>query len=392
MRRWRYSLAWIYRKNLDDLRWMARSGLFRRLRQWDRDPDAQPAIFVFHTVDPSRFREQLQFLMRNGYRTLRAHELLDPSVDTRRAVVLTFDDARESLWKFAFPALREFGLVATSFVVTGCVPEWENRSSEAQAPGGTGLAETGLCTWPEIEEMAASGVLEFQSHTHRHLLVETEPVLAGFLTPDLLGREFANTHLPLRIRELVAEVGPEGALGAPIFASAPLLAARRMLKVAPQLTERCREAVQRGGGRRFFSQPGWLRILRHEYGRACREARLAFSWHAAEEYNRLVLDELTEARRVLQARIGGPADQLCLPWFVADRGHLPLIQRAGYRAVHWGAQPAAWLDLGREGLRHFWRVDECFLQMLPGAGSISVAEVLRIRLRNAFTRASRSRV
>ncbi|MDZ7372497.1 MAG: polysaccharide deacetylase family protein [candidate division KSB1 bacterium] len=382
-RRWRHRVAWMYRKNLDDLYWMLRSGLWRRLQSGGILPGGQPPIFVFHTVKADRFRDQLAFLAANGYKTLRVSELSSPAAAAERCVALTFDDARRSLFDSAFPLLREFGFQATAFVVTGCVPGEAGHASGHEREAETGLPETRLCTWPEMEAMAATGRIEFQSHTHRHVLVETEPVLVGFVTPAALGREFANTHLPLRVRELITERGEEAVLGAPVFLSAPLLATDRCLRVSPKLTGLCTEVVRRGGGRRFFEDPGWRNRLREAYERALRSVRDAFDWATADELQGLVREELGRARAELEARMGQPVQHLCLPWFTASRRHFGAMRQCGYRAVHWGAQPASWRNHQEGGLRHLWRLDEVFLRTLPGEGSISMGEALRIRFREA---------
>jgi hypothetical protein len=50
-----------------------------------------------------------------------------------------------------------------------------------------------LLSWEEIEALARTGLLDFQSHTLLHARVHTGPQLAGFVTPDRAGATTPST-------------------------------------------------------------------------------------------------------------------------------------------------------------------------------------------------------
>ncbi len=106
------------------------------------------------TVCVHDFRDQMEFLVENGYpiislQTFTRHfqngERLPPN-----AVVITFDDGWKSTYDYAFPILVEYGLPATVFVYTDFV----------SAPAGL--------TWDQLKEMEAGGIFEVQSHSRTH--------------------------------------------------------------------------------------------------------------------------------------------------------------------------------------------------------------------------------
>jgi len=113
-------------------------------------------------VSPANFAAQMEWLAKNDYRVVKLSQLtgylegrepLPP-----KAVVVTFDDGYESVYKFAYPVLRKLGLPATMFVYTDFV-----------GAGGDAVS------WPQLAEMQASGLMDIQAHSksHRNLIERT---------------------------------------------------------------------------------------------------------------------------------------------------------------------------------------------------------------------------
>jgi len=111
-----------------------------------------------YVISISRFREQMQYLHNNGYRTLSLNELLNgTSHHQQKSVIITFDDGWENNYTEAFPILREEGLTATIFVVTGF------------------MGTQRYLSWEQLREMYEGGI-SIQSHTANHRpLTELEP-------------------------------------------------------------------------------------------------------------------------------------------------------------------------------------------------------------------------
>lgn len=109
-------------------------------------------------VSPAQFEAQLDWLARNHYKVLRLKELA-PFLAGRealpqRSVVITFDDGYETVYRHAYPALKKFGFSATLFVYSDFIGTRDGLS------------------WAQLQEMAASGVIDIQAHskTHRNLV------------------------------------------------------------------------------------------------------------------------------------------------------------------------------------------------------------------------------
>lgn len=129
------------------------------------------------TISPGRFAAHLDMLRAAGYRVVELERItafLAGEADLPpNAVAITFDDAYESVFRYAYPALAERGLPASVFVITG------------QAGSREGLPKL---TWDEMRLMQEAG-FRFYSHTHdshRYVAVNAR----GGRKPALVGRQY----------------------------------------------------------------------------------------------------------------------------------------------------------------------------------------------------------
>lgn len=110
-------------------------------------------------IAPDTFAAQLDYLARNGYRVIRLSDLVDflqgKGQLPKRAVVITFDDAHISAYQHAYPLLKKYGFPATMFLYTDFLGAKE------------------ALNWTQMQEMARSGLIDFQAHskTHSNLIV-----------------------------------------------------------------------------------------------------------------------------------------------------------------------------------------------------------------------------
>lgn len=130
-------------------------------------------VFVYHSVrpyiqgesksqdaydiTPELFEEQLTYLEDNGYTTVSMDELsylMSKGVketDTKKRVVLSFDDGWENQYTYAYPLLKKHRMTATFYIYTHPV------------------GYRNFLTWPQIREMRQGG-MEIGSHTLTHPL------------------------------------------------------------------------------------------------------------------------------------------------------------------------------------------------------------------------------
>jgi len=108
------------------------------------------------TTSLGSFERQMEYMTRRGYHTVTLDELNEWQLGRRtlppKPVVITFDDADRSVYDYAFPILKRYGMKATVFVVTAHV--------------GTRWRGVDVLGWAELREMHDSGVFAIESHTH----------------------------------------------------------------------------------------------------------------------------------------------------------------------------------------------------------------------------------
>ena len=131
------------------------------------------------TITTGRFWEDLQWLRDNGYTWLLPSQLAEGGPLPEKAVLITFDDGYASNYHLAFPILEEFQAKAVISLIT--------RQIEEQHPD--------FLTWDMCREMAASGLVEFGSHTYdahqedprgiKHISGESRSDYEARIFPDL---------------------------------------------------------------------------------------------------------------------------------------------------------------------------------------------------------------
>jgi peptidoglycan/xylan/chitin deacetylase (PgdA/CDA1 family) len=150
-----------------------------RSGRFGRDPDGI-VVLIYHRVGatsggemnlaPEAFRDELDWLAE----TCRIVSL-DTAVDeleaagqagsVRPGVVLTFDDGTADWADVVAPLLEARSVPATFYVTTGYA------AGDLPLPDG----EPAI-SWAGLADLAASGLATIGSHTHRHVLLDREPV------------------------------------------------------------------------------------------------------------------------------------------------------------------------------------------------------------------------
>ena len=313
-------------------------------------------IFIYHDVSTEALARDLEFLRVNGYRTIGLDEFMvsgnRKAPARERRVLLTFDDARSSFYEVALPTLRTFGARATLFVPS----YWMN------APAA-GL----FMSWDQVRSCAQSGLVDVQSHAHRHALVPTSDSLVGFASPPLL-QQYDIYDWPIR-RGAGGDSLGKPPLGTPVYRAAPLLSAPRRFLESPGLSEACVRLVAESGGEAFFSRPDWVGQLHRLYASRSPVLRGEFMSEAA--FTNLVESEFELTRTDFLTYLGYAPSCVAYPWMLGSQRSLELARRHGFKCAFGVAVDYRRARDQRHPLTVFGRLKSDWLPLLPGKGRAS---------------------
>jgi peptidoglycan/xylan/chitin deacetylase (PgdA/CDA1 family) len=151
-------------------------------------------------VPPAAFRAQMTGLLERGFQPCSLRRLIEERGQWRtmppKSFVVTFDDGHESVYRHAWPILKELKIPATLFLPTAYLDsehpfpfdDWPAAGS-SQAPGEAWRP----MTTRQCLAMAEDGLMELGAHTHTHQDFTIRP---GDFEPDLaLNLEFLRSKL-----------------------------------------------------------------------------------------------------------------------------------------------------------------------------------------------------
>src|SRR3989338_8285311 len=117
---------------------------------------------AFFAVAPKKFEQQMRYIRDSGFHSVFASEIPERMHAGKLANTgcVTFDDGYEDVYTNAFPVLKSLGIKATVFLITNEIGGSYTNSEGRTFP---------LLRRGQIEEMRASGLVEFMPHGHTHL-------------------------------------------------------------------------------------------------------------------------------------------------------------------------------------------------------------------------------
>jgi peptidoglycan/xylan/chitin deacetylase (PgdA/CDA1 family) len=334
---------------------------------------AEVPVFVYHDVKQDDFAADLDFFQENGYEPLGIDEYVQSRqhADSRKAVLLTFDDARRSFWEVAFPLLKEYQAHATLFVpvawMAGAQPDaWSGLHGREQ-----------FMTWDELRACAQSGNVDVQSHGYRHGLVYQTDHLVDFASPALL-RSQDIYDWPMRLGAGTQKLG-RPPLGTPIYEAAPLLSAGGCVIDDPDLEKACQQEAASQAD--FFDHPSWRSRLEQVY-HSQRTGNLAVKRMDPDEYVKLVETEFQCSSQVFERELGYRPAYFAYPWMLGSDLSLRMASYAGIRAVF-----GVGLDFGRirrlkSPVPAYSRIKCDWARFLPGKGRLSLGQVVPEKARS----------
>jgi hypothetical protein len=194
---------------------------------------------------------------------------------------------------------------------------------EASAQGG---AHEGFLRWSEMQALEASGIVTIQSHSFAHEAGWVAEGIEGFHLGPASGSHWS----------LSQATGGDVRLGIPLYRRGSALA-HRLYEDDARLRDHLAAWMEARGGSGYLSAKGAIvvgRELREELSRFVQERGMRGRWESDARRRARTESDLARAREVLETRLGGRRDELCLPWGEYDAVTLECARRVGIRRVY----------------------------------------------------------
>ena len=344
-------------------------------------------VFCFHSAQYPLFEYQLQFLNKNGYKTLTADELYERCIDKRyknsgKEIALTFDDGMASVWTVAYPLLEKYEHKIIIFILPGLTKE--GRKAGATIDDATDeeakidlsnrdYSDSPLCNWNEIEIMHRSGLVDFQSHGMSHTLISTSPAIVDFIHPGFDVFHYGNIHIPVYL-DFDGNDSREKILGHPVYQHAPRLSGKARYFDPIELRQACAAFVEKNGGESFFKIKNW----RSKLAEVAKAHHINFNkqqYESPEQVAAEAVKEIKTSRMEIENRLNKKVSHFCFPWFVGSHLSVETLSEFGYLSAHMGVINGF---IKRSSSKYpvlINRVQQEYLQALPGQESKSLLKV-----------------
>lgn len=296
-------------------------------------------ILTYHRIaegeklDLRIFEAHLKVLADSGLPSL----LPDDLQQADKGFVLTFDDGFADCWTHVFPLLLKYGLRAVIFVIPAKTGDGPLRApGERVFPGNASQAHEEACArpgphdaflrWSEMAEMEKSGLVAIQSHSLEHRSIWGGDRVTGFN----LGT--ANkTHW-----SLAQITDGDVRLGIPVYQRGSAIGCRRFHDDR-ELREVMAGWLEERGGAAFIADQG-VKATEAALWEVCRaylqKADAKGEWESPAHRAERTRADIVGARKLLEDRLGGVRDELCLPWGEYDAVTLECAKQAGVRRVY----------------------------------------------------------
>jgi peptidoglycan/xylan/chitin deacetylase (PgdA/CDA1 family) len=113
-------------------------------------------------INPNEFESDLKYLKENNYTTITMDDLLGYVYEDKplpeKPIMLTFDDGYLTTYRYAYPIMQEYDMKIVLSII--------GKSTDDFTRVGDDHLEYAHLTWPLLNEMLESGLIEIQNHTY----------------------------------------------------------------------------------------------------------------------------------------------------------------------------------------------------------------------------------
>jgi hypothetical protein len=315
------------------------------------------------------------------------------SLETDRLVLLTADDARSSVWRFAFPLLKKYRMNLTVFIIPGVTQEGQRYSANLDDywSGKCILADIlksdpnddKLCNWMELKTMYDSGYVDIESHTLFHREVYDSIRIENFITQS-------SSFIPYNFigsgyyseADIGKELIKENYLGLPVFSSSPLMLAGPKLNISDEFISRCKQ-IYRDAQVNNTAKSDWKKQISSIVNEPVNKEKY---FHEELDSKNDVQEDLLIARKLIKEKISHKAgNHLCLPWTIGNSETIKICKEIEIKSCFWGVLENKKINKAGDDPYFISRLKNDFIYRLPGKRRKSFFSIYKYKLKRRFS-------
>ena len=144
------------------------------------------------------------------------------------------------------------------------------------------------------------------------------------------------------------------------------------------MIERCTELASRDGADEFFRRTEWRRQLKRVVDDFASERGCIGRFETPSERDTALREELEASRREIERRLSGSrVTHLCYPWYDGAPFAVEASRDAGFELNYFGLRRNRPTNQPGQDPFGIVRLQELFLERLPGKGRKSLADLLK---------------
>jgi hypothetical protein len=300
-------------------------------------PQPNPDWILNHNTLLLRyFEDQMNYLTRNGYKTVHLDDIfIHQSIIGPKNVWLSFDDGYLDNWVYVYPIIRRLGIKITIFVTPEFVDPrdlrrpnlddvWLNKVTMKDLPNA------GFLSWREMREMEESGLVDIQSHTLTHTKWEISSDIEFF------HNVFTDSLYPITNRQKALKpfyMETEGfnlqlPYGFPILKSASSVIAKKAI-VNRDYEEKLIDALS-PSPMDYKNNVTKAKSIHQNYHQM---NAIIERYETDDEYQKRVYSELSDAKTIIENNLNKVVHYCCWPHGDANEFAFQTALNCGYKAV-----------------------------------------------------------
>jgi hypothetical protein len=346
-------------------------------------------VFIYHTIEPEIFEAHLIYLKKNGYKTLNIHEFYDiikkGKKSPGKSVLLSIDDARSSVWRYAYPLLKKYEMNSVLFIIPGLTMDKEgkkinlfdfwNGKADIETIKDIDPTDKYLCTWNEISEMYNSGFVNIESHTLFHSEVFKNSNVVDFINPQHTYTPYSFPGSPyFNFFHIEKEFNGNDFVGLPLFESSPMMLAGPRIKLSEEFIQICKHEYNN-----FRNQNNWqIEVKKIVEKSLNNKNHIEFFNNSIDD----VLIDIQKAKELIQQKLDSNAgNHLCLPWTIGSEKTIHAANEIDILSCFWGVRMDKKINRAGDDPYYITRIKNDFILRLPGSGRQSLFSIYRSKLK-----------